>query len=127
MLGELYHGDRFVSHTFELPWRDNQSNISCVPAGLYKIKQVYSAKLKRRVFTLLDVEKRLGIHIHAANKASDIQGCIAPFIHAQVLENGEFFGLHSGEALRAVESVINAHDIRELMIIDPLVGSDSLH
>ena len=66
--------DEFICWTLELPWKDNQRNVSCIPAG------VYNCQWKRddnRVM-VLDVPERDGIQIHIGNRTSDIQGCILP-------------------------------------------------
>jgi hypothetical protein len=121
-LGQIFYNDSFVCHTFELPWKDNEREVSCIPPGTYRIKLVYSSRLKRNVFTLMDVPGRTAIHIHPANRASEIKGCIAPFLNAET-HNG-FFGRHSGEATRALESVINKHEIKEITVVGILQESD---
>ena len=36
--GEMYDEDEhLVGVTVELPWRDNQTNVSCIPAGEYPV------------------------------------------------------------------------------------------
>ena len=34
-LGKLYLNGEFVGHTAELPFKDNQRSISCIPQGVY--------------------------------------------------------------------------------------------
>jgi len=62
--------------TLELPWRDNQRNISCVPEGIYTANRRFSPKRKRDVYELVGVPGRDLIQIHIGNKPSDIRGCI---------------------------------------------------
>jgi hypothetical protein len=62
--------------TLELPWRDNQRNISRIPAGEYEAIKYYSPKFKRTVILLLDVPERTGIEIHPGNTIDDTTGCI---------------------------------------------------
>lgn len=69
-LGLLKLG-RFVFSTLELPWKDNEQNISCVPPGQY-----YTELNHRGVYQLDGVVGRSGIQIHVGNIASDIRGCI---------------------------------------------------
>ena len=71
--------------TIELPWRDNQREISCIPEGEYDCFLVHSAKFGE-VYHVLDVHERSGILIHSGNWAGDralgylcnSYGCILP-------------------------------------------------
>lgn len=65
----------FNCKTLELPWKDNQFQISCVPKGNYKVVPRTSQKFKKH-FHLLDVPNRTYILIHAGNYYTDILGCI---------------------------------------------------
>jgi len=79
----VYRGDYW--HTLELPDRDNQRSISCIPFGEYICVVRYSPRFKRLTFWLTDVEGRTFILIHGANFAGDVEkgyqshlnGCIA--------------------------------------------------
>lgn len=64
-----------ICYTLELPWLDNQKNISCIPNGIYGVVPHNGEKYKG-VWRLLDVPNRAGILIHAGNTKKDIQGCI---------------------------------------------------
>ena len=68
--------DGFNCFTLELPWLDNQKNISCIPAGIYDYFIRYSPSKKMDVLQLKDVENREYIQIHAGNYTSQILGCI---------------------------------------------------
>jgi hypothetical protein len=61
--------------TFELPWRDNARDISCIPAGKYScfVGVSYS---KGRCIHIKSVENRTNILIHVGNTSKDTQGCI---------------------------------------------------
>ncbi len=61
--------------TLELPWRNNEKNISCIPAGRYKAVLHNSPKFGRCI-KLLDVPERTDILIHAGNTTDDTEGCI---------------------------------------------------
>jgi len=73
-IGWLTFGD-FNCFTLELPDRDNQTNISCIPEGTYKFHTRLSAK-NGFILELEDVEDRTYIQIHSGNYTSQIQGCI---------------------------------------------------
>lgn len=74
-LGELIYND-FKCKTLEKPWKDNQSNISCVPKGLYDVKWSFFPRKLRYAYQLQNVFKRDGIFIHDGNFFFDIKGCI---------------------------------------------------
>ena len=69
-------------YTIELPWLENKPNISCIPQGLYNVRQHNTVKYPN-TFEVLAVPGREAILIHAGNYAdvnenhkSDTQGCI---------------------------------------------------
>lgn len=86
----------FSCLTLELPWRDNISQLSCIPAGTYKCVWNYSPAFKRHMYQVLDVPKRSGIRIHSGTWAgakdkgykSHVLGCILL---------GKSFGKHLGQ------------------------------
>jgi len=64
--------------TLELPWLDNQKNISCIPTGEYNyIKRVSPGK-GYEVIELVGVPGRRFIQVHLGNYTSQILGCILP-------------------------------------------------
>jgi len=67
--------------SIELPWVNNQRNISCIPEGEYNVIKDYSNK-RGNVFRLLYVRGRSGILIHVGNYVAgyqkDSSGCILP-------------------------------------------------
>jgi hypothetical protein len=74
----------FKCRTLELPDRDNQRNISCIPEGHYDVVPRTSAKYKDHLH-ILDVPNRSLILFHWGNYAgsinprtghSDIRGCV---------------------------------------------------
>jgi len=80
--GKLYYGD-FECETLELPWRDNQRSISCIPAGEYPVKIRISPKYGE-IYWVQNVPERSFILIHWGNWAGDeskgyksnVNGCI---------------------------------------------------
>jgi len=65
----------FFCFTLELPNRNNQKNISCIPKGIYKVKYKYSPKFGN-VYHLQNVKNRTYIYFHKGNTIDDTQGCI---------------------------------------------------
>lgn len=74
-VGILNYGINARACTLELPWNDNQSNISCIPAGYY-IAQYRSSPSNGDVIELKGVPKRSYIQIHSGNYTRQIEGCI---------------------------------------------------
>ena len=61
-------------HTLELPWRDNQPNVSCIPAGEYPIEQVTASRSicgRRVLYLVQNVPGRSGILLHAGTWAGN--------------------------------------------------------
>ncbi len=67
-----------VFYTLELPWRDNERRISCIPTGAYESLYLpLSASGKyRSTYHLQQVDGRSGILIHNGNIVSHTDGCI---------------------------------------------------
>lgn len=61
--------------TLELPWRNNEVNVSCIPTGEYTCKITNSPKFGS-VYEVQNVNGRKYIYIHIGNYFSDIKGCI---------------------------------------------------
>ncbi len=101
-------------YTGELPDRDNRSNISCIPKGIYKVSQVDWLKHKKKVYMVQGVKGRGGILIHAANYMGDMEkgwktqlkGCIALGERLGKMENQKAL-LLSAPAIRRFEALLN--------------------
>ena len=65
----------FECDTLELPWRENKTNISCIPTGIYQVKQRYSKKYKNHLH-ITDVTGRSHILLHSGNYNTDTLGCV---------------------------------------------------
>lgn len=76
--GYLIHDKKVVSKTIELPWRNNRRSESCIPEGLYNLRDRYSPHFGRHL-EIMDVPGRDLILFHPANDARhELRGCIAP-------------------------------------------------
>ncbi len=87
--------------SLELPWKDNQHQISCIPVGEYDLEPITHWRLGN-VLRVLNVPDRDGILIHSANLPKELLGCIAP---------GQFYGQIAGEngiidSRKALESLL---------------------
>ncbi|MDA8155582.1 MAG: DUF5675 family protein [Actinomycetota bacterium] len=76
--GILHHEDGapFLL-TCELPWKDNQAQVSCIPAGVYQVQMQFSPHFQRTLPHVLNVPGREAVEMHAGNTIRDIKGCIA--------------------------------------------------
>lgn len=80
----LLESEALEMHTGELPWKNNQRSVSCIPVGRYLCKAHISPR-HGKCFWLQDVPGRSEILIHAANWMGDttlgfksnLEGCIA--------------------------------------------------
>lgn len=101
-----------ICKTIELPWRDNQRKISCIPEGTYLLKKRFSPKFKWHV-EVMNVKNRDLILLHPANDAlKELNGCIAPVMEL----SGEGKGLRSRVAFERLKEVVfsyleKGHDI----------------
>ena len=67
-----------ICPTIELPWKNNEPRISCIPEGIYRLLKRYSPHHIWHL-ELQDGPGRQLILIHAANDAlHELQGYIAP-------------------------------------------------
>jgi hypothetical protein len=69
--GSVIIQGEFYCYSFELPWRDNQSSISCIPPGKYKCEMRKSPRFGWR-YWVKDVPNRSFILIHGGNWAGDV-------------------------------------------------------
>ena len=68
----IFATDGFFCKTLELPWRNNQRSISCIPSGEYIVKIRQSPKYGS-VYWVTSVPNRSWILIHAGNVAGDVK------------------------------------------------------
>lgn len=106
--GVLIHIDENRSvlslHSLELPYINNQEKISCIPKGKYDCIYSYSESLEKFTYEVLQVPKRKGIRIHAANYYTQLQGCIALGINiSDINHDNEYDTLQSTNAITIFE------------------------
>ena len=75
-LGIMMINDKPLFPTLELPWKNNQRDISCIPAGVYKAVYIFSEKFQKNLFVLQGVPGRDLIEIHIGNSVINTHGCI---------------------------------------------------
>ena len=75
LLSDIDNFIKFEFRTLELPWKDNQNSISCIPCGDYKVIKRTSKKYGNH-FHILDVPNRSYILIHNGNYNYQTKGCV---------------------------------------------------
>lgn len=73
--GVLLDGNIPFALTCEREWRDNETQASCIPPGMYHCKRVNSPKFGD-TFEVTGVPGRSAILFHAGNTEDDTRGCI---------------------------------------------------
>jgi hypothetical protein len=73
--GALIIDGHYVCMTLELPWRENNPNVSCIPTGVYTCRRIVSPHFGE-TFEITGVPRRSHILFHAGNKPEDTEGCV---------------------------------------------------
>lgn len=74
----------FTCYTVERPWLNNEPHVSCIPAGRYLLAPAIhhigtpDPADDYPCYEVTGVPGRSAIHIHVANHAGQLEGCIAP-------------------------------------------------
>ena len=66
---------KYEFKTLELPWRNNEQRVSCIPCVEYKVIKRKSKKFGYH-FHIQNVDNRSYILIHKGNYYTDILGCV---------------------------------------------------
>lgn len=68
---------QYVGCSLERGWRNNESNVSCVPEGTYELKLEHSPRFRKNLWELYGVPGRAECKFHAANYWRQLNGCIS--------------------------------------------------
>ena len=112
--GKLECEGKLICYSIELPWKKNETRVSCIPEGKYFIRKRYSQKFKWHL-ELVDVPNRKFILFHPANHAlSELLGCIAPVTKL----SGPGLGLMSRKAFEKLKNLVyQALDKNESVVL----------
>lgn len=100
--GKLECEGKLICNTIELPWKNNEKGVSCIPEGKYFIRKRYSQKFKWHL-EIVGVKNRTLILFHPANNAlKELNGCIAPVTKL----SGPGLGLMSRVAFEKLKKVV---------------------
>ncbi len=103
------NGQSMTVDTLELPWKNNERNVSCVPKGTYLMK--WKPYKKTFHYEAQEVPLRDGIFQHKGNYFTDILGCILVGTKpADINKDGQIDVTSSGPTLAAVEALMNKED-----------------
>jgi hypothetical protein len=108
----IFDGDRAVANvkSLELPYLNNQHDISCIPEGVYECELIYHKKFGV-CYLLKDVPDREDIIIHifnyAAGKKVETRGCIGPGLRfVDINQDGNLDLQDSTKAMNLLRSVL---------------------
>ncbi len=100
--GKLECEGKFICNTIELPWKENEKRVSCIPEGEYLLQKRYSRKFQWHL-EVIAVESRSFILLHPANNAlKELNGCIAPVTKL----SGPGLGLQSRRAFAKLKRLV---------------------
>jgi hypothetical protein len=101
--GKLECEGKFICKTIELPWKNNETKVSCIPEGKYFIRKRYSKRFQWHL-EIINVKNRSLILFHSANNAlQELKGCIAPVTKL----SGPGLGLMSRKAFSKLKNLVN--------------------
>ncbi|MCI0551090.1 MAG: DUF5675 family protein [Anaerolineae bacterium] len=116
--GVLRHGNIPFVLTMELPWQDNQSNVSCIPPGRYQCVRVLSPQFGD-TFEVLNVPGREHILFHKGNYLRNTKGCILVGEKFEGPPSSPYI-VDSGHAFEEFKMLLAGHKEFWLTIIEAL-------
>lgn len=114
--GRFVFDGAHVCYSLELPWKDNQRNISCIPKGVYPIEITYSPRFRTMLPEIRNVKNRSGIRIHSANLTSELEGCIAPGAKLQ-FDTDTIRTVESRWAIKVITTLLKTGRVTTIEII----------
>lgn len=117
--GIVFDGQKFVLDfkAIELPWRDNEPFISCIPAGVYPIEAIRRASNRKYAVWVKDVPQRSEILFHTANFVRTLEGCIAPGTKFEDIDRDGIIDVKNSQyVMNRIEEVFPLHSIGILTI-----------
>jgi hypothetical protein len=74
--GVIIKNNKPVFVTLEPPWKNNQHDISCIPAVTYQCLKIFSNRFQKMLFEIQNVPDRGYVEMHIGNKVQDTHGCV---------------------------------------------------
>ena len=107
-LGEIYIPDINLGFsTLELPWKNNEPRVSCIPEGTYTCEMRESPKFGWRYILRGTEPDRTYILIHPGNYPRNTYGCILLGASAGTTEDGGPAVWNSRKAVGDFEKAMN--------------------
>ena len=101
----------FEFATIELPWRNNERQVSCIPAGTYQLTPTKHKKFGD-CFLVEGVKGRDGIMLHAANFVSNVRGCVGVgMAHRDIDGDGRLDAAASRQAMSLLVNLIKGSSL----------------
>lgn len=108
----------FECKTLELPYLNNQKNISCIPMGEYTMRKRWSWKFKKMLYEIEGVSNRSAILIHSGNYYTDIRGCVLVGDSFQDINSDGYMDiLNSRNTLKELHSYLNTVENISVVVI----------
>ena len=108
--------DGFQCYTLELPWRNNQAGVSCIPSGEYNVEIRLSPKYGR-IYWVTNVPNREWVLIHSGNYAGDVEKGFKTHVRGCILL-GQKKGYLGGQ-LAVLNSRVTVRSFMEFMNYEP--------
>jgi len=107
--GAIFCNEQFICFTIELPWKENQRKVSCIPEGKFELGKRYTEKHGWHL-VVNTVPERSHILFHPANHAlKELEGCIAPV----TVLTGIGTGVESRKAFDKLKSLVYEAILKE--------------
>jgi len=99
MFGVLLVYDTAFCVTLEPPWKENEINVSCIPAGRYLCTK-YTSRKYPATYQVNSVPGRTRILFHPGNTVEDTTGCVILGQYFGKLRTSQRAILNSGNTFR---------------------------
>lgn len=114
----------FSSQSLERGWLNNRKNVSCIPAGIYKLKLEWSPRFQKDLWEIYDVPNRRECKFHAANFSRQLNGCIALGQKRADLDNDDLLDItNSRNTMKKFHSAMGTETEATLHIINSQINT----
>lgn len=114
----------YVAPVIERGFRNNEKNVSNIPAGIYPLVREWSPRFKQHLWEFKQVPNRSECKFHAAKFWTHLEGCISPgYYLTDINKDGYQDVAYSKNAMRIFHRVMDKlfpEGKAEIQIIDPI-------